>query len=121
MDSHHSKEEPMLKKIAFIFLILSVLLAGCAASATQSPIEAPSISTDLQRQTVSSEAGNAPSPNKSAYAADQTVASVDRLVIKNATLSIYVDDPTKSMDNICLLYTSPSPRDLSTSRMPSSA
>ena len=35
-------------------------------------------------------------------------------------------DPTKeiildSTDNICLLYTSPSPRDLSTSRMPSSA
>ena len=26
-----------------------------------------------------------------------------------------------SMDYICLLYTSPSPRDLSTSRMPSSA
>ncbi len=90
----------MLKKIAFIFVILSVLLAGCAASATQSPIEAPSITTDLQRQTISSEAGNAPSPNKGAYAADQTVTSVDRLVIKNATLSIYVDDPTKSMDNI---------------------
>ena len=27
----------------------------------------------------------------------------------------------KSIDNLCLLYTSPSPRDLSTSRMPSSA
>ena len=26
-----------------------------------------------------------------------------------------------SMHNVCLLYTSPSPRDLSTSRMPSSA
>ena len=31
---------------------------------------------------------------------------------------VWVDDPTFS---ICLLYTSPSPRDLSTSRMPSSA
>ena len=29
--------------------------------------------------------------------------------------------PTISLSNICLLYTSPSPRDLSTSRMPSSA
>ena len=28
---------------------------------------------------------------------------------------------TKSVSTICLLYTSPSPRDLSTSRMPSSA
>ena len=30
-------------------------------------------------------------------------------------------DPQFYMINICLLYTSPSPRDLSTSRMPSSA
>ena len=29
--------------------------------------------------------------------------------------------PGKKQINICLLYTSPSPRDLSTSRMPSSA
>ena len=27
----------------------------------------------------------------------------------------------QALDNVCLLYTSPSPRDLSTSRMPSSA
>ena len=31
------------------------------------------------------------------------------------------DDPTASTLGSCLLYTSPSPRDLSTSRMPSSA
>ena len=31
------------------------------------------------------------------------------------------DDPYLTMDYSCLLYTSPSPRDLSTSRMPSSA
>ena len=31
------------------------------------------------------------------------------------------DDPRVALVNICLLYTSPSPRDLSTSRMPSSA
>ena len=30
-------------------------------------------------------------------------------------------DPTADSLHICLLYTSPSPRDLSTSRMPSSA
>ena len=29
--------------------------------------------------------------------------------------------PKRGFNNICLLYTSPSPRDLSTSRMPSSA
>ena len=31
------------------------------------------------------------------------------------------DEENKYWDSICLLYTSPSPRDLSTSRMPSSA
>ena len=31
------------------------------------------------------------------------------------------DDALKALENACLLYTSPSPRDLSTSRMPSSA
>ena len=90
----------MLKKIAFILVILSVLLAGCAAAATQSPMAAPGITTDLQSRGISSEAGNAASPNKSAYAADQSPVSVDRMVVKNATLSIYVDDPVKSMDNI---------------------
>lgn len=90
----------MLKRVAFVLVIISVLLSGCAAAASQSPIEAPSIAPDLQRQTISSEAGNAPSPGKSAYAADQSAATVDRLVIKNATLSIAVDDPLKSMDNI---------------------
>ena len=91
----------MLKKIAFVFVILSVLLGGCAAkSANYSLPESPSISNDLQRQSISSEAGNAPSPDKSAYALDQTTSSVDKLVIKNATLSIAVDDPLKSMDNI---------------------
>ena len=38
----------------------------------------------------------------------------------------FVNDKSKILhsaqrDNLCLLYTSPSPRDLSTSRMPSSA
>ena len=31
------------------------------------------------------------------------------------------DDPKRKLKYTCLLYTSPSPRDLSTSRMPSSA
>jgi hypothetical protein len=89
----------MLKKVAFVLVIISVLLAGCAAaSRNYSSPEAPAITTDIQR--AASEAGNALAPNKNAYAADQSAASVDRLVIKNATLSIAVDDPLKSMDNI---------------------
>ena len=37
---------------------------------------------------------------------------------------VFPEDPSTDgqfLDDICLLYTSPSPRDLSTSRMPSSA
>ena len=36
-------------------------------------------------------------------------------------LPTYKTNGASGMDLICLLYTSPSPRDLSTSRMPSSA
>ena len=44
-------------------------------------------------------------------------------IIHAAIVTQYVADgaPTKKLLNYCLLYTSPSPRDLSTSRMPSSA
>ena len=34
---------------------------------------------------------------------------------------VFKDDPARNVCLVCLLYTSPSPRDLSTSRMPSSA
>ena len=37
------------------------------------------------------------------------------------SLSITQSSLTKMIAQLCLLYTSPSPRDLSTSRMPSSA
>ena len=42
-----------------------------------------------------------------------------KFVIKR--LENYVSKTSNNFDNTCLLYTSPSPRDLSTSRMPSSA
>ena len=44
--------------------------------------------------------------------------------VKNGSdITFYIDDTINNgiQDNSCLLYTSPSPRDLSTSRMPSSA
>ena len=37
------------------------------------------------------------------------------------TVNAYVDDVLSGKNNICLLYTSPSPRDATLSRMPSSA
>ena len=52
------------------------------------------------------------------------VAVVKRIeILKDGASSIYGSDAISGVVNIitCLLYTSPSPRDLSTSRMPSSA
>ncbi len=89
----------MVRKISFALVILSLLLAACAgASQSLSPVQAPSVVTEMQN--VESAAGVAPSADKSAYALDQTATSTDRLVIKNASLSMAVDDPLKSMDNI---------------------
>ena len=45
----------------------------------------------------------------------------DNLDALNARVISSSDGKSGSLSNICLLYTSPSPRDLSTSRMPSSA
>ena len=39
----------------------------------------------------------------------------------NPLMTLYLTDNTTKQDIICLLYTSPSPRDRSLSRMPSSA
>ena len=49
-----------------------------------------------------------------------TNAGINESVFGTQTLTI-ADQAIQGFGNICLLYTSPSPRDLSTSRMPSSA
>ena len=56
-------------------------------------------------------------PNlKTLYRADDDNTEVLYLKNVTATISSFTEEP-----KVCLLYTSPSPRDLSTSRMPSSA
>jgi hypothetical protein len=93
----------MIKKIAFTLVLFTLLLAACAPSATQSSRSlAPSVVTGLQsnESVAGAPAIAQPATDKSAYSLDQTSTSVDRLVIKNAALSMAVDDPQKSMDNI---------------------
>lgn len=93
----------MIKKIAFSLVLFTLLLAACAPSATQSSRSlAPSVVTGLQNNesVAGAPAIAQPAADKSAYSLDQTSTSVDRLVIKNAALSMAVDDPQKSMDNI---------------------
>ena len=49
------------------------------------------------------------------------VKSPDFIIMDNVISEAYQDWLIDCIKNDCLLYTSPSPRDLSTSRMPSSA
>ena len=55
----------------------------------------------------------------------EVLDALDKQVLPKALRELAIDDSEVadilSMTNTCLLYTSPSPRDLSTSRMPSSA
>jgi hypothetical protein len=92
----------MIKKIAFALVIFSLLLAACAPASQNLRSTSPNVVTGMQS---SESAAGAPAvaplaSDKSANALDQTTASADRLVVKNATLSMAVDDPQKSMDNI---------------------
>ena len=89
----------MNKKISIILVVVGLLLSACsAANQRLTAVEAPSMAREVLG--VESAAGALPSSDKSAYALDQSAATVERLVIKNATLSMAVDDPTKSMENI---------------------
>ncbi|MFZ2097104.1 MAG: DUF4349 domain-containing protein [Anaerolineales bacterium] len=93
----------MIKKVAFVLVISSLLLAACGASASNLMYPGQSGTSGVRTEVLNGEAPamlQAIPSEKSAYALDQSAASVDRLVIKNASLSIAVDDPLKSMDTI---------------------
>ena len=66
-------------------------------------------------QVVSAQAGH----DVAGQAVAAEAGSLDKSVIKSH--SVIADKSKAAITNACLLYTSPSPRDLSTSRMPSSA
>ena len=51
---------------------------------------------------------------------DQPNPVADRRLAKHI-VALYYEHPPQSKDTVCLLYTSPSPRDATLSRMPSSA
>ena len=90
----------MYKKAFIALTILTLLLAGCAAASSQNRATVQQPALPGTSNTVLESAAGAPQVDKSSYALDQTNTSVDRLVIKNATLSIAVNDPLKSMDTI---------------------
>ena len=61
------------------------------------------------------------SQDQESHVACETLATNGLVVVSGEVRSSGSLDIPKIVKNTCLLYTSPSPRDLSTSRMPSSA
>ena len=58
---------------------------------------------------------------ESLFILEAVKASLQEEVIKETVQELLADNKTKDIPGICLLYTSPSPRDGLLSRMPSSA
>ena len=92
----------MIKKFSITLVILALLLAGCSGAA-QNLRSSEQTDFAVNEMLVEAPAAAAPEGAKGAYALDQTAASTERLVIKNATLSMAVDDPLVSRDNIARL------------------
>jgi hypothetical protein len=89
----------MYKKISFALIILSLLVASCGASRQNLPSASqPDVVTEMMN--VEAPSAVAAEGEKGAYALNQTAASTDRLVVKNAALSMAVNDPIVSRDNI---------------------
>jgi len=101
----------MFKKILLATVILALLLAGCASAksaydggvVTDAPAFAPAVEREYyEYDTAESASGIPQEPGfVSNTAVDAT--TVERMVIKNANLSLAVDDPTVSMENISRL------------------
>jgi hypothetical protein len=108
----------MLKKLAMITLVTALALVGCAAAATPAPDVADGAygyGGDADRQGYDQFArglalpamempAGAPIASQPEFSAQTGIANaVDRLVIKNASLSLVVKDPTESVNHITAL------------------
>lgn len=98
-----------MKKTPLVFLvILTLLLAACSSASMPEEVAAPFIGgepmaapeLDVARD-FESFAEEVPSSN--VYASTGETAQVERIVIKNANLSIYVDDPNASLRTITIM------------------
>ncbi len=92
----------MDKRLGLIFLIFVFLLSGCqAASRTEAPaMESIGISGAPMEAPLMPEAEYAKSADYANSTADAVAPTVERLVIKNANLSIVVADPAKVVKEI---------------------
>jgi len=94
----------MFKRSIYLIVILSLVLSACSAG-TQSESPMPEeVFVESQRDAYGESGAPAMAPSVDmAYDQSASNASVERLVIKNASISLYVDDPEASMDRISAL------------------
>ena len=90
----------MIKRLPFLMILAALLLSACGAAATPAP------GADQAESRGGASTGFAPpaataAPELGARASDAT--TTERLVIKNATLSLVVKDPAASVDSISTL------------------
>jgi hypothetical protein len=88
----------MIKKVSFALIVISLLLAACSSAGLRSSTQNDAVTEMMYAE--SPAAAPLAAGEKGAYAQEQTAASSDRLVIKNGSLSMAVDDPLISRDNI---------------------
>ena len=99
----------MKKKLSSIliatFILAGLVLTACGASAVAEPQTKDGfVSGSPERGVLAEQPSVSGSPNDLAVGAGgNTATNADRLVIKNAQLSIVVDNPEKSMDEISAL------------------
>ena len=94
----------MFRKFSIALLFFSLLLTGCGSSRNFSPSDQLGVVTEMMQVEAPASAPMAEG-EKGSYALNQTAASTERLVIKNGSLSMAVDDPLISRDNIARMAT----------------
>jgi hypothetical protein len=92
----------MLKRVLIALSILEVLLAACSGAKTAAPqlLVRESVQSNGGGQPAASPVENQPQIGSANSVYASNIPEVKHIVIKNASLSLAVDDPTKSMDNI---------------------
>jgi hypothetical protein len=93
----------MFKRILSLALLISILLTGCGAAATAAPealYGGASSGAAPAYDSVAVNQSKGVSPGGDGSFNVTSATSAERMVIKNATLSLYVDDPNVSADRI---------------------
>ena len=102
-----SKWKNLIKRIGMVGAILALTLSACSSAAmptqqfSRNDAEAPALAP-LQEKSAGGAAPAAPLPmeGQTTVASDVSNQALERIVIKNANLSISVSDPSKSMVTI---------------------